>query len=51
MKADIRRALPCDAEALLPLICEHASFERKAATCSEQDLQGLLEGKVPRLIA
>ena len=51
MAAEIRRALPFDAAALLPLICEHASFERKASTCLKEDLQGLLEGNLPRLIA
>ena len=51
MEAEISRAQPFDAEALLPLICEHASFERKTATCSDGDLQALLRGEEPRLIA
>ena len=51
MEAEIRRAQPFDAKALLPLVCEHASFERKTATCSDGDLQAQLGGEEPRLIA
>jgi len=48
---DVRRALPSDAKALLPLIREHAAFERSAASCTMDTLRVALSGEPPRLIA
>lgn len=51
MLVDVRRALPSDAKVLLPLIREHAAFERSAASCTMETLRAALSGEPPRLIA
>lgn len=51
MPFDVRRALPSDAKALLPLINEHAAFERSAASCTMATLRAALSGEPLRLNA
>lgn len=51
MPVDVRRALPSDVDALLPLVREHAVFERHMASCTVETLRAALSGKQPRLIA
>lgn len=46
----IRRATPADAETLLPLIRDHARFERASADCSLEGLQAVLRAP-SRLLA
>lgn len=49
--SEVRRALPADAESLLPLIREHAAFERSVATCTAEALRAAVSGDLPRLLA
>jgi GNAT superfamily N-acetyltransferase len=51
MSVDVRRALPADAGCLLPLIREHAAFERGEATVTAATLGAALAGDSPALRA
>lgn len=51
MPVNVRRSLPSDADTLLPLIREHATFERSTASCTLEALRSALSGESPRLLA
>ena len=50
MEADIRRATPADVEVLMPLIVDHATYERAVASCLPERLRSALSSGEPRLI-
>ena len=51
MTVRIGRALASDVDAMLPLIVEHAAFERDRATAEPETLRAALSGDAPRLLA
>jgi len=51
MSIDVRRAHAADADSLLPLIREHAAFERGGATVTAAALQAALAGDCPAVRA
>ena len=51
MVVEVRHALPADADGILPLIREHAAFERSTASCTIEALRAALSGEPPRLLA
>lgn len=51
MRAEISEATAADVPLLLPLIAEHAAYERSVASCRPQDLVAALSAAPPRLWA